>query len=190
MLSALRKAIVLTGLTLIISQADASITTLPYNQIEKDIEQELAHRRKNNLVRENTLITYEEWKATVEYPDSSDAKRFRTRSNLILADGKTVYDSFKQEEKQDFDRFWKTFDFDIVRARENSKQNSETFMQYTFPVLVDLQTDLDQFYGHHFNFSYPSKGEQILIMNHIRFGFKYAAEGKTRKTYLGRKFKL
>jgi hypothetical protein len=146
---------------------------------------------RSNYSRKKIILEYDGWKSLIERPNSLDASDALSKSKKISSlDERWLLYAMTDEERRDYKIFKNTFDLDIKKISEQLSDDKETFINLVFPIILDMQLELDRTYKTTFNFTNPNPGDKVLWFFHYRHAGTYQAkEGKTIPSYLAEKQK-
>lgn len=159
------------------------------HKIKMAKEDEYSTRQKS-AVRNNFIISYQEWKELIEKPDSEQSRLVRIRAQLICkaTEDSVPYlllrESLTEEENKAHDAFWSHFSLDIKKLAKKCEGQDGMFICYVFPVVLEMQLELDTVYQRFFSFENLSAGEKFVIFKHFNYQLKYLAEGKEMPKHL------
>lgn len=165
-------------------------------EIKKDIQ---GIEKRQRYTPENLVMNYDEWKNLIEKPESNEAKKVRSRLRVISElDSlspwyKSLINHQTVEERKLFDSFWDSFTLDIKKIIPQGDKDSKLIYDLAFPIILEMQFELDKIYGEpftHSTFSNLTAGEKYVIYQHFKYEGKYISEGNKMPDYLGLKDKL
>ena len=93
-------------------------------------------------VRNNLIISYEEWKELIEKPDSEQSKIVRARAQLVCRakEDSALYillrEGLTHEENSAHDAFWSHFSLDIKKLAKKCEGQDGMFILYVFPIVI------------------------------------------------------
>lgn len=104
----------------------------------KVTRQEVESLKRESLEREVFTISYEEWKAGIEKPDSKEAERLKLKARFIIDSPQKVKSYFTKTDLESYESFWKNCHLDVSRL-PFEKNNKESQSQQTVGDSLSLQ---------------------------------------------------
>lgn len=163
----------------------------PIPSLQREYKDLIRQRQELESVRQKIGINYEEWKSAIQNPDSQEAKKVRKKAKFLRDCPEIAISLLKEEEKQEYELFWRNFIIDIKKIKRDFKnpEYEDAVLKYVIPSIVEMQMDIDRTYSpvkipedarNSFDYSNLNHGEKLLIFWHFKYNGKYYAEGGKR----------
>ena len=181
------------------SAAEASFYNSSAESIRKAVQSQIkdseALRKRQELCRKTFLMSYEDWKELVKNPNSERSRLARRKAQDICEfhEDSALYmwlkESLTEDETKAHDAFWSHFSLDIEKLKPKEEKAADVFFEFFFPVILEMQFELDEVYGRFFSYEGLSAGEKFIIFQHFQHELKYLAEGNDMPDYLEKHIK-